>query len=102
MNTTPSPAPVPMPSKDAGAEDRLRRAAAMAALPLPAEVILGERRTTVAEILAFRPGTLVIVNRPAGAPATLAVNGVPVAEGDLVAEDSGFRFRVSSIVMDSC
>lgn len=97
----PAHAQAPVAQNDAAGE-RLHRAAAFAGLPLPTEVILGQRNMTVAEVLNLRPGAVVAVDRPVGAAADLVINGVLVAEGDLVANESGLQFRVSRIVSGPC
>ena len=52
-------------------------------------VLLGRARATIAELLAYAPGTIVPLDVRADAPVELFVNGVAIATGELVATDDG-------------
>ena len=64
-------------------------------------VELGRTRMTVRELLALTPGTVLELDRAAGSPADLLVNGRRIARGEVVVVDEDFGLRVTEIVNDS-
>ncbi|MCW2815798.1 MAG: flagellar motor switch protein FliN [Nocardioides sp.] len=61
-------------------------------------VELGRTRMSVRELLALAPGTVLALDRAAGAPADLLVNGRLVARGEVVVVDEDFGLRVTEIL----
>jgi flagellar motor switch protein FliN len=61
-------------------------------------VELGRTRMTVREILGLAPGTVVELDRAAGAPVDVVVNGTLIARGEVVVIDEEFGIRVTEIV----
>lgn len=61
-------------------------------------VEIGRTRLTVAELLGLTPGAVVELDRPAGAPADLLVNGRLIGRGEIVVVDETFALRVTEIV----
>jgi len=61
-------------------------------------VELGRTRMTVREILGLTPGTVVELDRAAGAPVDVVVNGTLIARGEVVVIDEEFGIRVTEIV----
>jgi flagellar motor switch protein FliN/FliY len=61
-------------------------------------VELGRTRMTVRELLALSPGAIVELNKAAGAPVDLLVNGTLMARGEVVVVDEEFAIRISEIV----
>ena len=61
---------------------------------------LGRRRMTVRELLALTPGTVIELDRAAGSPVDVMVNGALLAHGEVVVIDEEFGIRVSEIVTD--
>jgi flagellar motor switch protein FliN/FliY len=61
-------------------------------------VELGRTRMTVRELLALAPGTIVQLDRAAGSPVDLLVNGTLLARGEVVVVDEEFAVRISEIV----
>lgn len=64
-------------------------------------VELGRAKMTVRELLALTPGTVLELDRAAGSPADLLVNGRRIARGEVVVVDEDFGLRVTEIVNDS-
>jgi flagellar motor switch protein FliN len=64
-------------------------------------VELGRTRMSVRELLALTPGTVLELDRAAGSPADLLVNGRLIARGEVVVVDEDFGLRVTEIVDDS-
>jgi flagellar motor switch protein FliN/FliY len=61
-------------------------------------VELGRTRMTVRDLLALAPGTVLELDRAAGSPADLLVNGRLIARGEVVVLDEDFGLRVTEIV----
>jgi flagellar motor switch protein FliN/FliY len=59
---------------------------------------LGRTRMTVRELLSLTPGTVVELDRVAGSPIDLFVNGTLIARGEVVVIDEEFGLRISEIV----
>lgn len=61
-------------------------------------VELGRTRMAVAELLALAPGAVVELDRAAGSPVDVLVNGKLIARGEVVVVDEDFAIRISEIV----
>ena len=59
---------------------------------------LGRTRMTVRDLLALSPGSVVELDRVAGSPVDLLVNGTLIARGEVVVVDDEFGVRISEIV----
>jgi flagellar motor switch protein FliN len=67
-------------------------------VPVDLAVELGRTRMTIAETLALAPGSIVTLQRMAGEPVDLLVNGRPIARGEVVVVDDEFGLRVTELV----
>ena len=67
-------------------------------LPVELAVEIGRTTMTIRETLAIAPGSLIQLNRLAGEPVDLLVNGHRIARGEVVAIDEEFGLRVTEIV----
>jgi flagellar motor switch protein FliN/FliY len=56
---------------------------------------------TVRELLSLTPGSIVELDRVAGTPIDVLVNGTVVARGEVVVVDEEFGVRITEIVDDS-
>ena len=56
---------------------------------LDVRVVLGRTSVLVSDVMAFAPGVVVPLDAAPHAPVALLVNGVAVAEGDIVVTDEG-------------
>ncbi len=61
-------------------------------------VEIGRTRMTVRELLELAPGQVVELDRAAGSPADLLVNGTLLARGEIVVVDEDFGIRITEIV----
>jgi flagellar motor switch protein FliN/FliY len=59
---------------------------------------LGRTRMSVRELLSLNPGAIVELDRAAGSPADLLVNGRLIARGEVVVVDENFGIRITEIV----
>lgn len=62
---------------------------------------LGRTRMTVQEILGLLPGSIVELDRIAGTPVDLLVNGTLIARGEVVVIDEEYGVRVTEIVTEA-
>jgi flagellar motor switch protein FliN/FliY len=67
-------------------------------VPVELAVEIGRTTMTIGETLALGPGSIVSLNRLAGEPVDLLVNGRPIARGEVVVVDEEFGLRVTEIV----
>ena len=61
-------------------------------------VELGRTSMTVQDLLALTPGSVVELDRAAGSPADILVNGQLIARGEVVVVDEDYAIRVTEIV----
>ena len=80
-----------------GAEADLRR---LSDVPVDLTVEIGRTRMTVGETLQLRPGSIVSLNRTAGEPVDLLVNGTRIARGEVVVVDEEFGLRITEVLHD--
>ena len=86
---------LPATRSQRGSLDLLRHVA------MEVTVEIGRTRMTVRELLSLHPGEVVELDRAAGAPADLLVNGTLIARGEVVVVDEDFGLRISEIVTDA-
>jgi len=67
-------------------------------VPLEVTVELGRTRKKIKEILEFTPGTIIELDKLAGEPIDVLVNGKFVAKGEVVVIDEKFGIRITDIV----
>jgi len=67
-------------------------------VPLQVTVRLGKTRMTIEEILDLGEGSIVELDKLAGEPVDLMVNGKLIAKGEVVVIDENFGFRVKDII----
>jgi flagellar motor switch protein FliN len=67
-------------------------------VPVELAVEIGRTRMTIGETLTLGPGAIVSLNRLAGEPVDLLVNGKPIARGEVVVIDEEFGLRITDIV----
>jgi flagellar motor switch protein FliN len=66
-------------------------------VPVELTVEIGRTRMTIGETLALGPGAIVSLNRLAGEPVDLLVNGTPIARGEVVVIDEEFGLRITDV-----
>lgn len=59
---------------------------------------LGRTRMTVRDLLSLTPGSVVELDRAAGSPVDVLVNGTLIARGEVVVIDEEYGIRISEIV----
>ena len=67
-------------------------------VPVELAVEIGRTHMTIRETLALGPGSIVTLNRLAGEPVDLLVNGKPIARGEVVVLDEEFGLRVTEVL----
>lgn len=67
-------------------------------VPLEVTVELGRTNKSISEILDFAPGTIIELDRIAGEPIDVLVNGKFVAKGEVVVIEESFGVRVTEII----
>ena len=59
---------------------------------------LGRTRLTVKDVLSLTPGSIIELDRSAGAPVDVVVNGTLIARGEVVVIDEEFGVRITQIM----
>ncbi len=70
-------------------------------VPLEVTVELGRTSKSIKEILDFSPGTIIELDKLAGEPIDVLVNGKFVAKGEVVVIEESFGIRVTEIIKES-
>jgi len=68
-------------------------------VPVELAVEIGRTKMTIRETLGLGPGSIVTLDRTAGEPVDLLVNGKPIARGEVVVIDGEFGLRVTEVVV---
>ena len=70
-------------------------------VPLQVSVELGKAKKTIKEILELGPGSVIELDRLAGEPVDMIVNGKLVAKCEVVVINETFGIRITDIVQPS-
>lgn len=87
-----SAAPVPPAAVDP------RRLHLLREVELGISVELGRSKMSVREVLGLAPGAVVELDRPAGSPVDVLVNGTLMARGEVVVVDDEYAVRITEVV----
>lgn len=98
MNMNIQPAQFQSFNTDAGAMAGQENIGLIRDVPLDVTVELGRTRKSIAEILDFAPGTIIELDRIAGEPIDVLVNGKLVAKGEVMVMEESFCIRVTEII----
>lgn len=88
---------MPMPNLDGIAPENIDL---IMDVPLEVTVELGRTSKSIKEILDFSPGTILELDKLAGEPIDVLVNGKFVAKGEVVVIEENFGIRVTEIIKD--
>jgi flagellar motor switch protein FliN len=94
-------ASVPAGSVGRGGDGRRRGIELLHGVDMEVTVEIGRARMTVRELLDLSPGAVLELDRAAGSPADLLVNGRLIARGEVVVVDEDFGLRITEIVTDA-
>ena len=67
-------------------------------IPLQVSVELGKTRRQISDILDFGMGTVVVLDKLAGDPVEILVNGKLIARGEVVVIDENYGVRITEII----
>ena len=65
---------------------------------LEVTVELGRTKKSISEVLDFAPGTIIELDKVAGEPVEVFVNGKMVARGEVVVIEESFGVRITEII----
>lgn len=91
-----APAFTPLPAN--GQAGDLSQIDLLLDISLQVTVELGRAKMKIADILALRNGSVIELDRLAGEPADILVNGTLIARGEVVVVDEKFGVRVIEVV----
>ncbi len=75
-----------------------RRLHRIAGVEMDLTVEIGRTRMTVRDVLDLEPGRIVELDRSAGAPADVRLNGRLIAHGEVVVVDQDYAVRITRII----
>ncbi|MCD6575454.1 flagellar motor switch protein FliN, partial [Candidatus Aerophobetes bacterium] len=67
-------------------------------VPLQISAELGRTSMPIKEILQLSPGSVIELNKLAGEPVDILVNGKLIARGEVVVADENFAVRITEII----
>jgi len=96
VSDNPAKAPPPDPRAAPGAAEM--DVGAILDVPVTMSLEVGRARLTIGELLQLGPGSIVELDRAAGAPLDVLLNGRLVARGEVVVTDDRFGIRLLDII----
>jgi flagellar motor switch/type III secretory pathway protein FliN len=72
----------------------------MSAVPIVVQAVLGSQKIAVREIAAWRPGSIIQTDRPAGGPIAIHANSTLIALGDVSLQDRHLRVQITEVRLD--
>ena len=91
----------PVTAQPSRGEDLPRGIELLHGVDMEVTVEIGRTRMTVRELLDLSPGAVLELDRAAGSPADLLVNGRLIARGEVVVIDEDFGLRITEIAVDA-
>lgn len=85
-------------SSDTLSHDQSDNLKLLMGVPLDVTVEIGSAKRKVKDILDFSQGTIIELERQAGAPVDIIVNGNLIAKGDVVVIEDNFAVRITEII----
>jgi flagellar motor switch protein FliN/FliY len=70
-------------------------------IPLRVSIELGRTRIAIGELLELGPGSVIELDKAAGEPLDILVNGRPVARGEAVVVNDKFGVRITDVLSPS-
>ena len=70
-------------------------------MPVDLSVEIGRTRMTVGETLELHEGSVITLDRMAGEPVDLLVNGTLIGRGEVVVIDEQFGIRLTEVLTDT-
>jgi len=67
-------------------------------ISLPVRLELGHKTIAVRDLLDMKPGTIVKLDRLAGEPVDMVINGKAIAKGEVAVSDENFAVRVVTLL----
>ncbi|WP_243056463.1 flagellar motor switch protein FliN [Nocardioides sp. SR21] len=98
--SAPAPIAAPVTENAAPRATQSRGIEMLHGVDMEVTVEIGRARMTVRELLDMAPGTVLELDRAAGSPADLLVNGRLIARGEVVVIDEDYGLRITEILTD--
>jgi flagellar motor switch protein FliN/FliY len=73
----------------------------LSAVPVDLSVEIGRTRMTVGETLELHEGSVITLDRMAGEPVDLRVNGTLIGHGEVVVIDEQFGIRLTEVLTET-
>ncbi|HMM07225.1 MAG TPA: flagellar motor switch phosphatase FliY [Clostridiales bacterium] len=89
------------PAEPALSEEQSNNLNLIMSVPLQISVELGRTKKQIKDILTFSPGTIIELDKQAGAMVDIFVNGQQVSRGEVVVVEDCYGVRVSEIISNN-
>ena len=96
--STQKPRMEPLSDENRLSEEQKQNLDLIMGVSLEVAVEIGRTRRKIQDIIAFSKGSLVVLDKLAGEPVDLLVNGQCIARGDVVVIDDNFGIRITEIL----
>ncbi|MFA5928720.1 MAG: flagellar motor switch protein FliN [Candidatus Margulisiibacteriota bacterium] len=89
---------VSFPELDASLTGESFNKGMFAQIPIKVSVELGQTKLSLQEVLELKEGSIIELDRLAGEPLDLVVNGQLIARGEVVAIDDNYGLRITEVL----
>lgn len=93
-----APAPLDELTEDAGSRDSEQKIEAILDIPVTLSVEIGRTKISIRNLLQLNQGSVVELDRLAGEPLDVKVNGTLIAHGEVVVVNERFGIRLTDVV----
>jgi len=66
-------------------------------IPLKITVVLGNAKKTISDIINLEIGSIIVLDKPAGDPCELFINGKSAAVGEIIIVEDNYGIRVTEL-----
>jgi len=88
---------VKLPQLDPSLQGESFNKAMFAQIPIKVTVELGQTKLSLQDVLGLQEGSIIELDRLAGEPLDLVVNGQLIARGEVVAIDDNYGLRITEV-----
>ena len=88
----------PLPASGAVSDKQAGNISMLLDVKLPVSIELGRTKMSIGEVLELGSGSIIELDKLAGEPVDILVNGKPLAKGEVVVLDENFGVRITNLI----
>lgn len=88
----------PLPGQKTISDKQAGNISMLLDVKLPVAIELGRTKMTIGEVLELGSGSIIELDKLAGEPVDILVNGKPLAKGEVVVLDENFGVRITNLI----